>query len=98
MTQAVSGRKLLLLDMDETLLHAATLQDIYIAKVYGDGAQPSFVTSFRDADTLIEIGVFLRPYLMEMLRRLQPHFDMCVYTASERVYANAILDRIDPFN
>lgn len=98
MTQAVIGRKLLLLDMDETLLHAATLQDIYISKVYGEGAQPSFVTSFRDADTLIEIGVFLRPYLMEMLRRLQPHFDMCVYTASERVYANAILDRIDPFN
>lgn len=83
--------------MDETLLHAATLQDIYISKIYGEEAKPTFVTSFRDADTLIEIGVFLRPYLMEMLRRLQPHFDICIYTASERIYANAILDWIDPF-
>lgn len=66
----MSGRKLLLLDMDETLLHAATLQDIYVAKVYGENAQPSFVTSFRDSETIIEIGVFLRPYLMDMLRRL----------------------------
>jgi len=84
--------------MDETLLHAATLQDIYVAKVYGENAQPSFVTSFRDSETIIEIGVFLRPYLMDMLRRLQPHFDMCIYTASERVYANAILDKVDPYN
>ena len=30
LTKAAGNRKLLLLDMDETLLHAATLQDIYI--------------------------------------------------------------------
>ena len=29
------------------------------------------------------IGVFLRPYLCEMLSRLQPYFDLCIYTASE---------------
>ncbi len=47
---------------------------------------------------MIEIGVFLRPYLFEMLSRLQPYFDMCIYTASEKVYANAILDKFDPKN
>lgn len=70
LTNLASNRKLLLLDMDETLLHAATLQDIYIQKLYGDDAHPSFITSFKDSNTVIEIGVFLRPYLMEMLRRL----------------------------
>jgi hypothetical protein len=37
-------KKLLLLDMDETLLHAATLEDIYQHQIYGEGAEPTFVT------------------------------------------------------
>jgi TFIIF-interacting CTD phosphatase-like protein len=56
------------------------------------------VTQFKDNNCLIEIGVFLRPYLFEMLSRLQPYFDLCIYTASEKVYANAILDKFDPEN
>jgi len=31
-----------------------------------------------------------------MLNLLNPIFDICVYTASEKVYANAILDKVDP--
>jgi TFIIF-interacting CTD phosphatase-like protein len=60
-------KKLLLLDMDETLLHAATLSDIYDAKLYGQDAEPSFCTQFYDRDQRIEIGVFLRPFLLEMV-------------------------------
>lgn len=84
--------------MDETLLHAATQEDIYTNKVYGDNAEPSFTTTFVDNNLVIKIGVFLRPYLQEMLQRLQPLFDLCVYTASERVYADAIINKIDPSN
>ena len=65
-----SSKKLLLLDMDETLLHAATLEDIYSNKVYGENAVPSFTTTFVDNNLVIKIGVFLRPYLQEMLQRL----------------------------
>lgn len=93
-----SSKKLLLLDMDETLLHAATLEDIYNNKVYGENAVPSFTTTFVDNNLVIKIGVFLRPYLQEMLQRLLPLFDLCVYTASERVYADAIINKIDPHN
>ena len=57
------GKRLLLLDMDETLLHAATLNDIFEQEIYGPNAQPTFFTSFRDKESLIEIGVFLRPCL-----------------------------------
>lgn len=32
------GKKLLLLDMDETLLHAATLNDIFEQEIYGPNA------------------------------------------------------------
>lgn len=47
---APTNKKLLLLDMDETLLHAATIEDIYVNQVYGQDAQPSFVTHFFDND------------------------------------------------
>ena len=61
--EAEPGKKLLFLDMDETLLHAATLNDIYEQEIYGPNAQPTFFTSFKDKESLIEIGVFLRPCL-----------------------------------
>lgn len=90
------GKRLLLLDMDETLLHAATVNDIFEQQIYGPNAKPSFYTSFRDQENLIEIGVFLRPCLQELIQRVSPHFTMAVFTASERLYADTILDQIDP--
>ena len=33
---------------------------------------------------------------MEMLKKLSQLFDICIYTASEKAYANSILDKIDP--
>ena len=85
-------KKLLLLDMDETMLHAATLNDIYVQELYGKDAEPSFITSFNDRDQTIDIGVFLRPFLFEMLAKVSPYFEICVFTASEKVYADAILN------
>ena len=64
--------------------------------MYGPGAEPDFYTSFSDHDSVIEIGVFIRPYLAEMLSRVSPYFQICVYTASEQLYADAILDQLDP--
>lgn len=92
----VNNKKLLLLDMDETLLHAATLDDIFTNQVYGQNAQPTFITSFNDNGVQIQIGVFVRPFLAELLQGLAPIFDICIYTASEQVYANSILDTLDP--
>lgn len=86
----------MLLDMDETLLHAATLEDIYENHYYGENAEPSFFTQFTDDGVCMEIGVFLRPYVNELIKSLHTVFDICIYTASERVYADAILDQIDP--
>ena len=47
------GKRLLLLDMDETLIHAATLNDIFGSKIYGNEANPDFLTSFYDEETEI---------------------------------------------
>ena len=90
------GKRLLLLDMDETLIHAATTVDIEINQVYGPDARPDFYTSFEDSGNVIQIGVFKRPYLRQLLERAAPHFQICIYTASEKMYADAILDVLDP--
>jgi CTD small phosphatase-like protein 2 len=82
--------------MDETLLHAATLNDIYVQELYGKDAEPSFITNFNDRDQTIDIGVFLRPGLFEMLNQVSARFEICVFTASEKVYADAILNQVDP--
>ena len=68
------GKRLLLLDMDETLIHAATTVDIEINQIYGPDAKPDFYTAFEDQGSLIQIGVFKRPYLEELLRRALPYF------------------------
>ena len=90
------GKRLLLLDMDETLIHAATTVDIEINQVYGPDARPDFYTSFEDSSNVIQIGVFKRPFLRQLLERAAPHFQICIYTASEKMYADAILDVLDP--
>ena len=46
--QLEGDKRLLLLDMDETLLHAATINDIYVHKVYGPHPRPDFFTAFHD--------------------------------------------------
>ena len=68
------GKRLLLLDMDETLIHAATVLDIEENQLYGQDARPDFYTSFEDQGALIQIGVFKRPFLEELLERALPHF------------------------
>lgn len=90
------SKRLLLLDMDETLIHAATTVDIEINQIYGADAKPDFYTSFVDQGHEIQIGVFKRPYLKELFERAMPYFQICVYTASEKMYADAILDVLDP--
>ena len=82
--------------MDETLVHAATTVDIEINQLYGPDARPDFYTSFEDQDNVIQIGVFKRPYLEELLTRAQPYFQICDHTASEQMYADSILDVLDP--
>lgn len=38
----------------------------------------------------------MRPYATETLRELNKHFEVVVFTASHRSYANAVIDYLDP--
>lgn len=78
----------LVLDLDETLVHC-TVEPI-------PDADLTFPVDFHG--TLYQVHVRLRPHLFTFLDRIQDKFEVIVFTASQKVYANELLNRIDPEN
>lgn len=74
--------------MDETLIHC--VDDI-------ETQDPDVILEidFPDEET-VYAGINIRPYIMECLEEANKHFQVIVFTASHQVYADAILDYIDP--
>ncbi|XP_076960363.1 uncharacterized protein LOC143636734 [Bidens hawaiensis] len=76
----------LVLDLDETLVHS-TLEPC-------DDSDFSF-TVFVDFKEHA-VHVKRRPYLKEFLERVSEMFEVMVFTASQSIYANQLLDILDP--
>ena len=81
----------MILDMDETLIHC--VDDI-------DKDNPDYVIPiyFADEDEPVHAGINVRPYLYECLQEASKYFQIIIFTASHKTYADAILDFIDPDN
>lgn len=79
-------RMLLVLDMDETLLHAA------VNPVQHD---VSFVVHMETGQS-VPVYVKFRPHLTRFLEAVSRLFEVAVFTASIPRYANQVLDYIDP--
>ncbi|KAK1420320.1 hypothetical protein QVD17_21826 [Tagetes erecta] len=82
------GRKTvtLVLDLDETLVHSS-LEHCDDA----DFSFPVFV-DFKEHTVYVK----KRPYLKEFLERVSEMFQVVVFTASQSIYANQLLDILDP--
>lgn len=81
------GKKTLVLDLDETLVHSTL-----------DGAcsPPDFVFSVDVGGTRHEVAVRRRPHLATFLERVSRLYEVVVFTASQAVYAEQLLDLVDP--
>jgi len=81
----MEGRRTLVLDLDETLVHADT-----------QAAHYNFRVQFHTGSSTWDIGVSTRPGVEEFLAEAAKHFEIVVFTASVEAYAEAVLERIDP--
>lgn len=77
----------LVLDLDETLVHCTVEPNT-------PNVDMVFPVVFHGTE--YQVHVKKRPYLEEFLKRVHKDFEVVVFTASQRVYADELLDRIDP--
>lgn len=84
-----SDKKLLVFDIDETMIHTLDERDPKSMK-------GQFKIKIKDKGRLESINVNVRPCLMESLIELKQIYQIIAFTASEKTYADAILDFLDP--
>uniref|UniRef100_A0A383VDZ1 FCP1 homology domain-containing protein n=1 Tax=Tetradesmus obliquus TaxID=3088 RepID=A0A383VDZ1_TETOB len=81
-------QKTLVLDLDETLVHST------LDAACGVGADFSFPVTFNGAEHMVHVRQ--RPHMREFLERVAALFEVVVFTASQKVYAEKLLNILDP--
>ncbi|KAF5100969.1 hypothetical protein D0Z03_000703 [Geotrichum reessii] len=84
----LEGRKLLVLDLDETLIHSSFK---YVRKA-------DFVIPVQIDSQYHNIYVIKRPGVDEFMRRVGELYEIVVFTASVSKYADPLLDQLDIHN
>jgi Dullard-like phosphatase family protein len=83
---SVAGRKCLVLDVDETLVHSTykptQRYDLHLPCEVNGG--------------ICNIYVSYRPHLMEFLEFAKELFEVVIFTASVDIYCNPLMDKVDP--
>ena len=82
------NKNTLVLDLDETLVHSDLEQSA------GKAADFSFPVHFNNQRHVVNVKK--RPFLAEFMTFAARHFEVVVFTASQRVYAERLLDTLDP--
>jgi len=82
----VVGRKTLVLDLDETLVHSS----------FKPIPNPDFVVPIEIEDQVHKIYVAKRPHVETFLMAVGEKYEVVVFTAGVSKYAHAVLDLLDP--
>jgi hypothetical protein len=85
------NRKTLILDLDETLIHA-DFDNNFSEDTY------DHLVTFSYEGRNVEVPIILRPGVNQFLQNISENFEVFVFTASKREYADAVLNILDPEN
>ena len=92
-------KKLLLLDLDETLVHCNKGQHFGYSHVFVQSTMPNGellnVTFFLPNEKL---GINIRPYCQEFLQTMKKLYCVVVFTSAHESYAKAVVNYLDPHN
>lgn len=88
---------LLVLDIDETLVHSDLIVEQSVELEHMKGKKYDTKVNFPNPNKTVDVyGVRFRPFLLEFIDRMHRIFDLAVYTASTRDYADAVVNALDP--
>lgn len=76
----------LVLDLDETLVHSSL----------DGGGDPDFTFEVAFNGHIHKVNVQQRPYLAQFLMSAAERYEVVVFTASQQIYAEQLLDVLDP--
>eukprot|EP00831_Metopus_contortus_P028949 TRINITY_DN23919_c0_g1_i2.p1 TRINITY_DN23919_c0_g1~~TRINITY_DN23919_c0_g1_i2.p1 ORF type:complete len:269 (-),score=26.09 TRINITY_DN23919_c0_g1_i2:5-811(-) len=80
------GKKTLVLDLDETLVHSA----------FQAPQKPDLTIPLNAEGKTFFVYVLKRPGVDKFLHRLSELYELVIFTASMPAYANPLLDKLDP--
>ncbi len=92
----ISQKKLVLLDLDETLIHADFQEEFLNDENHPYDKIIKF-TSLDDNEE-VSVGIFIRNGVKKFLEEISKVFDIGIFTASTKDYADAIINYLDPNN
>lgn len=103
-TRSCPGHFTLVLDLDETLVHSqldlgppsSSATSLSPSPKAGDPVPRDFQFEVECNGLHHLVSVRTRPYLHEFLSRAAELFEVVIFTASQRAYAERLLDVIDP--
>lgn len=84
-------KKTLILDLDETLIHA-DFNNLFI------NHDKILTFKIENFDHQFPIPILIRPGLKQFLQIVSEKYEVVVFTASKKEYANTVLNYIDPEN
>ena len=101
LNKSTRKKKLLLLDLDETLVHSelrhsSNYKSLDKLKENSKCYIRSF--SYIENDYKYYFDIYFSPYLFDFLHEIKNYFDLAIFTASSKGYADTIINYIDPDN
>ncbi|XKL59102.1 hypothetical protein PGB90_000118 [Kerria lacca] len=88
-------KKILVLDLDETLIHSASLNSPYNNEKKPPSVDPDFELQVIIDKHLVKFHVFKRPHVDKFLEIVSQWYDVVIFTAGIDAYGEIITNRLD---